>query len=233
MAILEKEFLSYDGLEAYDGLIKEYIKESGDSNVDGVKESLKQLENSLNAAIANEAQTREEDISRLNDAVEAVKELVGDDKVQDAINAAIAKIVDGAPDAFDTLKEISDWIAEHGEGANALIKTVAELSNKVDAVDKKADDVYNAFKPIDIADIKALFLKGIEVDEGQTVSEAIDSLQDNQKLILTQNVDEPLSISKDAVIEAKGVTFNEQVSVSKGAKVSIIGAEFAKPVVVE
>lgn len=233
MAILEKEFLSYDGLEAYDALIKEYIKENGGSNVDGVKESLKQLESSLNAAISDEAQAREEDVNRLNDAIDAVKELVGDDKVQDAINAAIAKIVDGAPDTFDTLKEISDWITEHGEGANALIKTIAELSDKVNAVDKKVDDVYNAFKPIDTADIKALFLKAVEVNEGQTVSDAIDNLQDDQKLVLTQNVDEPLSISKNVVIEAKGVVFDEQVSVAKGAKVSIIGAEFAKPVVVE
>ena len=43
-----------------------------------------------------------------------------------AASAAVAKVIDGAPGAFDTLKEIADWIQSH-----PTIKDTVALSNKV------------------------------------------------------------------------------------------------------
>ena len=44
------------------------------------------------------------------------------------VSAEIAKVVGGAPESFDTLKEIADWIASHGD-----ISSILELINsKVD-----------------------------------------------------------------------------------------------------
>ena len=43
------------------------------------------------------------------------------------ISEEIAKVVDGAPASFDTLKEISDWIEEHQDEYTDLLGTVSNL----------------------------------------------------------------------------------------------------------
>lgn len=48
-----------------------------------------------------------------------------------AISAAVAAVVDGADEAFDTLKEISDWILADQTGAAAIIAQVADKADKV------------------------------------------------------------------------------------------------------
>ena len=53
----------------------------------------------------------------------------GDGSVKKAVADAVAQIVNGAPEAYDTLKEISDWITSHASdaaGMNSQIKTNKE-----------------------------------------------------------------------------------------------------------
>ena len=44
--------------------------------------------------------------------------------VTPTINAEIAKVVDGAPDTFDTLKEIADYIETDKSGASAMAESI-------------------------------------------------------------------------------------------------------------
>lgn len=46
----------------------------------------------------------------------------------------VAKIVNGAPEAYDTLKEIADWIADDKSGAAALTNTVAGHTTQIQAI---------------------------------------------------------------------------------------------------
>ena len=46
------------------------------------------------------------------------------------VQAEIAKLVNNAPEAYDTLKEIADWIVEHGD-------SVDDLNDRIDSVDEK------------------------------------------------------------------------------------------------
>ena len=218
MALEIKNYLDYEGLETYDENIKKYFT--------------KKIESGVNSALEKEISDRKAAIEAVNADIEELKNLVGEESVKQVVDEAIKNVIAGAPEAFDTLKEIADWIEEHGEGATALLNTVKELSEKVDLVDAKVDAAYAAIQPIALSDIKALFLEAVELADGQTVAAAIAALTEDQKLVLTTDVDEALTIDKDAVIEAKGVVFNETVTVAKDAQVSIIGATFAKPVVV-
>ncbi len=234
MAIIEKEYLDYAGLEEYDVLIKDYIAKTGDSNVTEVTNALEELRTALTAAINKETTDRQTDVERLDKAIKALEALVGKESVQKVVEAAIAEVIGGAPEAFDTLKEIADWIEEHGQGAAALIQSVSELSARVDTVDAKVDEAFAAIKSIPSADIKALFLTPVTVAEGKTITEAITSLGENEKLVLAADstVDEAVTISNDAVIVAQGVTFSQPITVAKNANVTIIGATFDAPVVV-
>ena len=63
-----------------------------------------------------------------------------------AISTAIATVVDSAPEAFDTLKEIADWIEDDQSGAAAM---AAAINGKVDKVSGKglsANDYTDAEK---------------------------------------------------------------------------------------
>lgn len=54
-----------------------------------------------------------------------------DGSVKKAVADVIAKIVAGAPDSLDTLKEISDWIASHAESASEMNSKIQDNSNEI------------------------------------------------------------------------------------------------------
>lgn len=56
---------------------------------------------------------------------------LGTTGIDTAISNAIAGVVDGAPETFDTLKEISDWITADTTGAAAILADVANKADKV------------------------------------------------------------------------------------------------------
>jgi len=58
------------------------------------------------------------------------------DLITSTVDLAIANVVNGAPEDFDTLKEMSDWISEHSEDASAMNSAILENKN---AIAKKAD----------------------------------------------------------------------------------------------
>ena len=58
----------------------------------------------------------------------------GAGSVKKAVSDAVAQIVNGAPEAYDTLKEISDWISSHASdaaGMNSQITTNKEDISKL------------------------------------------------------------------------------------------------------
>lgn len=60
----------------------------------------------------------------------AISTLQGTDTSKSARTIAaeeVAKIVDGAPESFDTLKELSDWISTHGNDATAMNSAITNL----------------------------------------------------------------------------------------------------------
>lgn len=56
---------------------------------------------------------------------------IGTSGIDSAISTAVSNVVNGAPAAFDTLKEIADWITTDTTGAAAILADVANKANKV------------------------------------------------------------------------------------------------------
>jgi hypothetical protein len=88
-------------------------------------------------AETDRATTAEEEIRK------RLAALVGEDagktirEIADAVaSALISVVVGGAPEAFDTLKDIADWIAKDETGTQALL---AQITGLTDLVSKKAD----------------------------------------------------------------------------------------------
>ena len=204
---IEKTFLDYTGLQAYDSKLKDWVKT---------------LQETSAADVAGGLQAQ----------IDALNELVGEGTVDERVAAAVAGIVDSAPETFDTLKEVASWIEDHGEAAAALIQTVADQGQEIVALDHKIDEVADSVQAISGTYIDALFLDAVTVAEGQTIQDAIDTLGEGQKLVLTEDVAEDLTINHDAVIEADGVTFSGKITVAQGIAATVIGATFTGEVVV-
>lgn len=106
----------------YEGIINDLMIKTKTDNVylpDGV---------TLLSAKLSEIVTSINSMSTDIDALPTVSE------VNTAISNAIDALIDGAPATYDTLKEISDWIATHTSEYEALI---AGLATKVDKVEGK------------------------------------------------------------------------------------------------
>ena len=56
---------------------------------------------------------------------------IGTSGIDSAISSAVAAVVNGAPEAYDTLKEIADWITTDTTGAAAILADVANKADKV------------------------------------------------------------------------------------------------------
>lgn len=71
---------------------------------------------------------------RIKDNETAISTLQGTDTSKSARTIAaeeVAKVVNGAPESFDTLKELSDWISTHGTDAAAMNTTITKLQGIV------------------------------------------------------------------------------------------------------
>ena len=85
----------------------------------------------------------------------------GEGSVSKAVSDAISTLIDGAPDTFDTFKEIAAWIAEHGEDAAAMTTAISALEailvgfgtgeGETGTVKKYVDDAIAALKIGDYA----------------------------------------------------------------------------------
>ena len=68
---------------------------------------------------------------RLDTAEQAITKLNGDETTDGSVKKitadAVASIVAGAPEDFDTLKELSDWISSHENDASAMNSSITDL----------------------------------------------------------------------------------------------------------
>ena len=121
---------------------------------------------SLTEAIDANTEAIEAEVSRAKAAEQAnttlINTLIGSDSGKSARAIAteeVAKIVDSAPESFDTLKEIADWIANDETGAAAMSTAIASNTAAIavlngvgeGSVDKKIQDAIAEIPSIGIA----------------------------------------------------------------------------------
>lgn len=70
---------------------------------------------------------------RLNELTKAG----GDGSIQQQIDESIAKVIDQAPDAFDTLKELADWIEADQTGAANMSAAITENKEAIEDINNR------------------------------------------------------------------------------------------------
>lgn len=82
----------------------------------------------------------------LGDILTALKALPSGDNVDSKISAAIDELIGGAPETYDTLKEIADYIGTHEDVSDALNTAIGGKVDKVEGKGLSANDFTDALK---------------------------------------------------------------------------------------
>ena len=98
------------------------------------KTVVQMIEEAQEAATYDDAEIK----SKVQANTDAIGVLNGEATVEGSVKKTvadeIAKVVAGAPESFDTLKELSDWIATHGQDAAEMNSAIVALQNILDGI---------------------------------------------------------------------------------------------------
>ena len=132
-----KIYLDKEGLALYDELINLYIQSQvADVNVEAEAERAQAAEQELYKQLVAIGTDR---IKPLEDKVNSLAEM-------------LELLTADAPEAFDTLKEIADWIKQDETATASLIQTVSAKADK-----SYVDEKYAQITSIDEGSIDTLF----------------------------------------------------------------------------
>ena len=132
-----KIYLDEEGLALYDELIKLYIQSQvADASVEAEAERAQAAEQELYKQLVAIGTDR---IKPLEDKVNSLAEM-------------LELLTADAPEAFDTLKEIADWIKQDETATASLLQTVSEKADK-----SYVDEKYAQITSINESNIEALF----------------------------------------------------------------------------
>jgi len=84
--------------------------------------------------------------SALTEIFTAVNSAITEDNVQSLITNEVAKLVNGAPEAGDTLKELFDLITSNKEAADLLTSAISGKVDKVEGKGLSTEDFTTALK---------------------------------------------------------------------------------------
>lgn len=268
----KKLYLDFEGLETYDRLIKAYLKkidDDDDAAVADIKEGLELLKGIVKADKAELSEAiqvnktlinaNSDEIQKNTDAIEILN---GDDKiagsVANQVKDAIDALVNGAPEALDTLKEIADWIAEDESGTASIVEKLTgmqkSISDNADAIEQNTEEIaatkqnivdlksyvdikdkfyYDSIDAIAQLNIEMLFKTKVEVASIDFIDK-LSNISADEIIVLPNDsvIAEDVVIPTGAVIDAKGSLFSGQVTLESD-NVVIINAKFLKPVKVE
>lgn len=149
------------------------------------------MEEYLNAAISGNTENLPKPISRIDFLLCELIKTLGEsgasiEEVEKIVTDKVAEIVADAPEDFDTLKELSDWIYTHEESAAAMNTAIQTNTNSIESlmtdVNKKAnsDDVYDkATADSRFLGIDATADKAVADENGSNISETFSDVKND------------------------------------------------------
>ena len=110
---------------------------------------------SIKSKIGTDESTIKSNTKRIEANETAISTLngTGDGSVKKAVSDGIAKVVAGAPEDFDTLKEMSDWISTHETSASAMNSAIKDNKSAITALQiGKADKTEIPIVPTNVSE---------------------------------------------------------------------------------
>ena len=143
-------------------------------------------------------------IGRVEAVETGLNTLNGDEKIEGSVKKTvvdeIAKVINGAPENLDTLKEIADFIANDQEGAASLVNRISALENEDTIIRTEIETADEALQnSIDAINAK--------LGSGFTEYESFTAvIEDNEEIVATALTDlDERVINLESMIENAGV----------------------------
>lgn len=202
------------------------VKASIKANADaiGVLNGADTVEGSVAKAVKTAQTTLQSNIDTVSGKVTTLVGSVSGDDTKSARTIAseeVAKIVAGADTAYDTLKEISDWISSHKTDATAMNSAIIALENIVDGIGGDGEKatvvayVTDAIAALNIGDYaKAADLTAL-AGRVSTVEGKIDTINGGDTTV--GSIKKALADAK-AYTDEKDSTMNTRVKAVEDAK---------------
>ena len=159
----------------------------------------------------------------LNSRIADLEAIDHEKLASDASAAAVATVLDGAPEKFDTLKEVAQWIADSESAASA-----ADLVTRVSALENIDHDAYKA------ADTALeTSLKGY-VDGKDSAMDARVKVLEGHDVYVKKDVDDAIADAKkagtdaNAALEAYKPVIEQKVEDAKAAAIAKAAEDAAK-----
>ncbi|CAB0733276.1 hypothetical protein FRC0129_00254 [Corynebacterium diphtheriae] len=112
----------------------EWLREHAETSFAGVQEKIAEAAQTLISQVKSDAEAAKRDAGAAGQhslkAQAAAKSV--ESAAQSAVDAVVKKILDGAPQAYDTLKEVADELSSQKSAAAALIKQLSEKASQAD-----------------------------------------------------------------------------------------------------
>lgn len=178
-----------NNIVAYANQIYDESKDKFQSEINsGLQTSIDNIGTELNNKIAQEIDDRLDGDQVLQDAIDLLNANSSTQgSVQYWIKQAIDAVIADAPEAFDTLKEIADWIAQDEHGTAALINRVAANEEAIAAINRAISELETTLSQTDRRLSDAISTANSEIDQLQ--SDVAADVQDLQtfKTTVAQN----------------------------------------------
>lgn len=146
-----------------------------ESNIDDIESNIETLDHDTQELLLQEATARLEADEELQEAIDLLNANSSTQgSVQYWIKQAIDAVVADAPEAFDTLKEIADWIAQDQHGTAALINRVAANEEAIAAINTAIIQLETTLSQTDERLSDAISTANSEIDQLQTSLSEID-----------------------------------------------------------
>lgn len=167
--------------------------------VDIVAKAVSQGDAQLNDQVNAETATRKEEDNKLS---ERINQEVKDRK------QAIADLINDAPKAFDTLKEISDYIASDKDFASAIVNSLSKETQR--ATNAESTIKTDLETEIDRAKARELSISNAVVKETKDRTDAINALR-KEINDLVSNTES--SILSKAIVSMQSSTYNKDTNI--------------------
>lgn len=166
----DKKFLDQEGLAKLWELINDNFEDitAHELDIEELRQQIEEIDSKTDSTLS-------ERFEELEAKVDANK-----DETDAAIESKIAEVVDNAPEAFDTLKELADYVANDDSRALEMIERINELE-KMKAlseaeIEEICERVAMTTKVADAAELTAALTAGgiVKLANDMAVSEAIE-----------------------------------------------------------
>lgn len=135
------------------------------TTVEGLSSSISTLQKSIEGIDAN--------VKKNTDAINVLNgESTVDGSVKKQVNDAIAAVVAGAPEDFDTLKEMSDWISTHENTAAEMNTSILANKTAIAALEKLVGTLPEGTKATTVIGYIAEAIK-VETDRATAAEDAL------------------------------------------------------------